>query len=593
MTHAYLISLRLRAFQRKFLPDWPIFKIFFSKVEKYSVKKLPAIYEELEIENLDFNTVTAPYLFSRGKFEFYIFILSSALLCFFVDYFPMALTDFLYEVCFFLWYNPLIFILGFPLFACVVLLFIPKHYSERIRAVSLYSGFILYFFVLITLGRFDLSSNEFQFQFRLVWEFEADVSFFDCVLGVDGLSIALIALSSFIFTVCFLLGCVSIHSLIKEYFISLFFLLFFILLSFTALDIILFYMSFEATLIPLFILIGVWGTRERKIYAAYKLFFYTLVGSLCTLVGLTIVVFSVGSGDLTYLVNLIFSPYWQKWVWVLLFLSFAVKLPMIPVHLWLPEAHVEAPTGGSIILAAILLKLGGYGFFRFLLPLCPDATIFFSPLLALLSCFAIIYAALLALRQIDIKKLVAYSSIAHMGFVSLSLVVWNFSSLAGGVFIMLSHGFSSGALFACIGILYDRYKTKLLPYFKSLATVMPLFSLFFFCFILVNISLPGTSAFIGEFFVFLGVFAQSFVLMLISGVSVILVVGYSLWMFNRMSFGQVSTKFITIYADISAAEALALSALLIPLIFFGCFPGILLDYFTFFIDKTSLIPLFK
>jgi NADH-quinone oxidoreductase subunit M len=311
------------------------------------------------------------------------------------------------------------------------------------------------------------------------------------------------------------------------------------------------------------------------------------------LIGIVLIIAVYSSGDFCYLLDVTFDPFWQKFIWISFFVSFIVKLPSIPLHIWLPEAHVEAPTGGSIILAGILLKLGGYGFYRFLIPLFPDATIYFSPLVLFLGVSSILYASLVAIRQVDIKKIIAYSSIAHMGFVMIAFASLNEIALQGGFFIMISHGIVSSALFACIGVLYDRYKTKLIIYYKSLLTVMPLFTCLFFCATLANISLPLTSGFIGEFFVLFGIFQFNFIATFIACFSVILSVVYSLWLFNRVFFGSLSTKYIKFYQDLDVNETICLSTLCIIILVFGLFPWILIEQFEFSIRFTNWIALLK
>jgi proton-translocating NADH-quinone oxidoreductase chain M len=574
-------SIKIKAFQRKFnLYFFPL-SWFFKKAELYAIKNKKSVILELREEGLSRKQLSAQYLFSVGKFGFYVFVVSNLVAAFFLKIFPFIVSDTIYDTFFFFFDNPLLFLLFVPLFTVVILCFIPRQFESNIKWFSVYSSGLIFFFSVFLLGFFDLSSEDFQFQYRMQL-LEGDQVYISFLVGVDGLSILLLTLTNFLFFVCFFLNTLFLGSDQREKIISFFLLQFFILMAFCSLNVILFYLAFEATLIPMVIIIGLFGSRERKIYAAYKLFFYTLVSSLFMLTGLVSLLFITGTGDLTYLLSTTFSVEYQNIVWLLLFVSFAVKLPMIPFHLWLPEAHVEAPTAGSIILAGILLKLGGYGFFRFLLPLFPQATVYFMPLVGLLSLLAILVASSISLRQIDLKKVIAYSSIAHMGFVSLAMPCMNEFTTVGAAFIMLSHGFVSSALFMHVGFLYDRYKTKLIVYYGSLASTMPIFTSFFFFFLLANISLPSTSSFIGEFLVLTGAVKVMFFIAGSATLSVILVVGYSLWLFNRICFGALNTKYIVLYQDINLTEFMLSIALAFPVLIFGLCPNYLIEYLEYF-----------
>jgi NADH-quinone oxidoreductase subunit M len=582
--------IKLKAYQRRYNLNYFIFPQFFKCVQKYMLKVKRKVLRELEDEELTQRDLAAPYLFTFGRYGFYLFLLTNVAAFFFVEFFPFLVSDTIYDTFFFLYDNPLLVMIFSPLFAAVILSFIPTQFHKTINLFSVNFSLFVLLFSIFLLGFFDLSTDDMQFQYRLqiYAEEEAYTSF---IVGVDGLSCLLIVLTNFLFSLCFFLHLLPDNRGSKIKNINFFLLHFFIVFAFCALDIILFYIFFEATLIPMFLIIGLFGTRERKIYAAYKLFFYTLFSSLFTLAGLILLFFTTGTGDLVFLKSTFFSPRLQNVLWVLLFISFATKLPMIPFHLWLPEAHVEAPTTGSIILAGVLLKLGGYGFFRFLGPLLPNATVYFMPLVSLLSICAILAAAVISLRQIDLKKIIAYSSIAHMGFVSLGLVCFNEFATTGSVFIMLSHGFVSSALFLCVGFLYDRYKTKLIIYYSSLASVMPIFSSFFFLFLLANISLPSTSGFIGELLVLTGVVKVNFTLVFLSSFSVVMVVCYSLWLFNRLCFGALSTKYIVLYQDINVLELVTSISLVFPIFFLGVYPNFLTEYLDFF--SSSFLISFK
>ena len=313
---------------------------------------------------------------------------------------------------------------------------------------------------------------------------------------------------------------------------------------FCMLDLLLFYVFFESVLLPMFLIIGVWGSRERKIRAAYQFFLYTLIGSLFMLLAILLIYFQTGTTDLQVLFVSEFSLQRQFLLWFAFFASFAVKVPMIPVHIWLPEAHVEAPTSGSVILAGVLLKLGTYGFVRYSIPLFPDASVYFTPLVYTMSIIGIIYASLTTLRQIDLKKIIAYSSVAHMGFVTLGLFSLNIQGIEGALLLMLSHGFVASSLFLCIGVLYDRTHTRLVKYYGGLVHVMPLFSVFFLIFTMGNLSLPGTSSFVGEFLILVGVFQTNPFVATCAATGMILGGAYSIWLYNRVVFGNLKPFFI-------------------------------------------------
>jgi len=338
---------------------------------------------------------------------------------------------------------------------------------------------------------------------------------------------------------------------------------------------------FESVLIPMFLIIGVWGSRERKIRAAYQFFLYTLIGSLFMLLAILLIYFQVGTTDLQVLSTVEFSERRQFFLWAAFFLSFAVKVPMIPFHIWLPEAHVEAPTAGSVILAGILLKLGTYGFLRFSIPLFPEATVYFTPLIYTLSVLGIIYASFTTLRQIDLKKIIAYSSVAHMGFVTLGLFSLNAQGIEGAILLMLSHGFVASALFLCIGILYDRTHTRLVRYYGGLVQTMPLFSFFFFVFTLGNLSLPGTSSFVGEFLILLGVFQTNTFIATLAATGMILGGAYSIWLYNRVVFGNLKPVYLNQFADVNRREFFILLPFVVCIFWMGVYPSIFLESFHF------------
>jgi proton-translocating NADH-quinone oxidoreductase chain M len=408
--------------------------------------------------------------------------------------------------------------------------------------------------------------------------------------GLDGISIFFFVLTSLLIFLCILF--IWNERLLKEYAMNLLLIELLLLLVFSVLDIFLFYIFFEAILIPMFVLIGIWGSRERKIRAVYLLFFYTLFGSLLMLVGLLYIYTLTGTLNLEYLLAYKFTMEEQCWLWLAFFLSFASKIPMFPFHVWLPEAHVEAPTVGSVLLAGILLKLGVYGFLRFSLSLFPDASLYFSPLVYLLSVLGVIYASLSAIRQTDLKRIIAYSSVAHMNLVTLGIFSFNIIGIEGSILQSISHGFVSGAMFLLIGILYDRYHSRLLYYYGGLVHMMPVYATFLLIFTMANIALPGTSSFVGEFLLLLGIYKTNVMSAIVGALGVILCGAYSLWLYNRIIFGNLKTSFIVRFKDVNFLEF----SILLPLLFFVLYMGVYPSFFSNFIHLSvcnlSLVTLY-
>lgn len=413
------------------------------------------------------------------------------------------------------------------------------------------------------------------FQYNLVLGSFSGVTYH---LGVDGISLWFNILTAFLIPFCILISWESVTYRVKEYY-ALFLLIEFLLFNvFSVLDLFLFYVFFEAILIPMFLVIGLWGSRQRKVEAAYKFFMYTLAGSILMLLSIIYLYLQFGSVHYFILSNEFsqLSLGIQYAVWLAFFLSFAVKLPMVPVHLWLPEAHVEAPTAGSVLLAGILLKMGGYGIMRFMLPFMSEANDFFTPFVYTMSLISIFYASLTTLRQIDLKKIIAYSSVAHMGYVTLGLFSHSISGIEGSCLLMLSHGFVSSGLFLCVGVVYDRYHTRILRYYGGLVQVMPLFATIMFLFILGNISFPGTSAFVAEFLVMLGVYGNNSLVSLLCAIATVFGAAYNLWLYNRIFFGPVNS-FYKAYCDVNERELFLLVPVVLGMLLMGIFPNIFLD----------------
>jgi proton-translocating NADH-quinone oxidoreductase chain M len=461
-----------------------------------------------------------------------------------------------------------------PLCGAGFLLFIPSSQTYFIRTFALSLSLLTFVLSLFLWIHFDNSSSQFQFVEKASWLSNLNMNIF---LGIDGISLFFILLTTFLVPVCLLVGWSSIHQYIKEYCIAFLILETFMIGVFCILDLILFYVFFESVLLPMFLIIGVWGSRERKIRAAYQFFLYTLFGSVLMLLAILLIYFQAGTTDLQILYSTEFSEKRQIILWLAFFASFAVKVPMVPVHIWLPEAHVEAPTAGSVILAGILLKLGTYGFLRFSIPLFPLASCYFTPFVYTLSILGIVYASFTTLRQIDLKKIIAYSSVAHMGFVTLGLFSLNIQGIEGSILLMLSHGFVASALFLSVGALYDRHKTRLVKYYGGCVHVMPIFSLFFLIFTLGNLSLPGTSSFVGEFLILVGTFQTNTFMTTIAATGMILGGAYSIWLYNRIVFGNFKPHYILHFADLNRREFFLFLPFVFALFWMGIYPEIFLD----------------
>ncbi|HWK14676.1 MAG TPA: NADH-quinone oxidoreductase subunit M [Rhizobiaceae bacterium] len=442
----------------------------------------------------------------------------------------------------------------------------------NIRNVALLTTVFTFVLSLFIWIGFDTSEAGFQMVEKAEW-LDSGISYH---MGVDGISMLFVILTTFLMPLCILASWVSVEKRVKEYMIAFLILETLMIGVFCALDIVLFYVFFEASLIPMFIIIGVWGGK-RRVYASFKFFLYTLLGSVLMLLAIMAMFWQSGTTDIPTLLAHDFPAGMQTWLWLAFFASFAVKMPMWPVHTWLPDAHVEAPTAGSVILAAILLKMGGYGFLRFLLPMFPDASLFFQPLVFTLSVIAIVYTSLVALMQEDMKKLIAYSSVAHMGYVTMGIFALNVEGIQGALFQMLSHGLVSGALFLCVGVIYDRMHTREIAAYGGLVNNMPKYAVVFLILTMANVGLPGTSGFIGEFLTLLGVFRVNTWVALFATTGVILSAAYALYLYRRIIFGALTKDSLKSMLDLSMREKLVIYPLVVLVIFFGVYPTPIFD----------------
>ncbi|ABX61894.1 NADH-quinone oxidoreductase subunit M [Brucella canis] len=457
-----------------------------------------------------------------------------------------------------------------PLVGALLILLI-KDDSEasrrNIRNVALLTTVFVFILSLVVWAGFDNSNPGFQMVEELDW-MGSGISYH---MSVDGISVLFVVLSAFLIPFCILASWVSVEKRVKEYMIAFLILETLMIGVFCALDLFLFYVFFEASLIPMFIIIGVWGGK-RRVYASLKFFLYTLLGSVLMLIAIMAMYWQAGTMNIVELLQYNFPASMQTWLWLAFFASFAVKMPMWPVHTWLPDAHVEAPTAGSVILAGILLKLGGYGFIRFSLPMFPLASADFAPFIFTLSVVAIIYTSLVAMVQEDMKKLIAYSSVAHMAYVTMGIFAANEQGLQGAIFQMLSHGIVSGALFLCVGVIYDRMHTREIAAFGGLVNNMPKYAVAFLIFTMANVGLPGTSGFIGEFLTLFGVFRVNTCVALFATTGVILSAAYALWLYRKVIFGALDKESLKALLDLSPREKLILYPLVALTIFFGVYP---------------------
>ncbi len=444
--------------------------------------------------------------------------------------------------------------------------------KRNARWVALWTTLVTFAVSLVLLWRFDAASAEFQLVEKRPWLGGA----INYHMGIDGISLPFVILTTALMPLCIVASWQPIQTRVKEYMVAFLALETLMVGTFCALDLVLFYLFFEGGLIPMFLIIGVWG-GPRRVYASFKFFLYTLLGSVLMLLAIMAMYWDAGTTDIPSLMRHAFPRGMQTWLWLAFLASFAVKLPMWPVHTWLPDAHVEAPTAGSVILAAILLKMGGYGFLRFSLPMFPAASYDLAPLIFALSVVAVVYTSLVALMQEDVKKLIAYSSVAHMGFVTMGIFAATAQGIAGGIFQMISHGIVSAALFLCVGVIYDRMHTREIAAYGGLVNRMPLYAAAFMVFTLANVGLPGTSGFVGEFLALIGTFRVNTWVATLATLGVILSAAYALWLYRRIIFGPIEKPSLARIKDLDQREIVVLAPLVALTILFGVYPKPVLD----------------
>ena len=448
------------------------------------------------------------------------------------------------------------------------------------RNVALWTTVITFAISALLWFNFDPTTADFQFVERADW-IGGGISYH---MGVDGISLLFIILTTFLMPLCILASWDVIQVRVKEYMVAFLVLESLMIGVFCALDLIMFYLFFEGGLIPMFLIIGIWG-GGRRVYSSFKFFLYTLLGSVLMLLAMLYMYTDAGTTDIPALMRHRFDPEVQIWLWLAFFASFAVKLPMWPVHTWLPDAHVDAPTAGSVVLAAVLLKMGGYGFLRFSIPIFPDASVALSGLIFALSVVAIIYTSLVALAQRDMKKLIAYSSVAHMGFVTIGLFTFNPQGVAGGIIQMLSHGLISAALFLCVGVVYDRLHTREIDRYGGLVNNMPKYAFFFMVFTLASVGLPGTSGFVGEFLVVVGAFQVNTWVAVLATTGIILGAAYALWLYRRVIFGTLEKADLKALLDLHPREVVILGSITVGVMWMGIYPASFLDVMAVSVDN--------
>ena len=455
----------------------------------------------------------------------------------------------------------------------------PHALDNSARWIALITTLVTLAVSVLLVAQFDASDPGYQFVEYVPWFAGAAYH-----LGVDGISILFVLLTAFLMPLCILASWKPITQRVVEYMIAFLVLETLVIGVFTALDLFVFYIFFEGGLVPMFLIIGIWGGKDR-VYAAYKFFLYTLLGSVLMLAAMLYMSATAGTTSIPELTEYAFDPLTQQLLWLAFFASFAVKMPMWPVHTWLPDAHVEAPTAGSVILAAILLKMGGYGFMRFSLPMFPNASDFFTPLVFALSVIAVIYTSLVAFRQTDIKKLIAYSSVAHMGFVTMGIFAGNEQGVQGAVYQMLSHGLISGALFLCVGVVYDRMHTREIAFYGGLVNRMPWYAAIFMLFTMANVGLPGTSGFVGEILTMTGTYQASTWASFGAATGVILSAVYALTLYRRVIFGELVNPQLAAITDVNRLELLVFVPLIVGTLWLGVYPAAVFDITTASVDQ--------
>ena len=480
--------------------------------------------------------------------------------------------------------NLLLGVLFCPIVGILLLIIIPSNQKLLLKLIALISSSFSFLLSLLIWGKFNKSVVSFQFVVQYFWLPELNLNF---TLGVDGISILFLLLNTMLIPLCILHSWENVKFNLKFFLIAFLLLDFFLIGAFCIMDLLFFYVFFESILIPMYFIIGVWGSRERKILAAYYFFMYTLFGSSLMLIAIAYIFLQVGTTDYELLLTFSFSSTEQKFLWLAFFMAFASKVPMIPFHLWLPEAHVEAPTAGSVLLAGVLLKLGTYGFIRFSLPLFPQASFYYAPFIDTIAVVSIIYSSFSAIRQTDFKRIIAYSSIAHMNLVILGIFSFNVIGIEGAILQSLSHGFVASALFLLIGVVYDRYQTRLVIYYGGLSLVMPLFSIIFLFFTLANIAFPGSSSFVGEFLILLGSFKTNKLITIIGATGIVISGAYSLWLFNRIVYGNLKTQYLNQFIDLNLRELLIFLPLILGTLITGVYPNFFLT--TIHISVNNLI----
>ena len=461
-----------------------------------------------------------------------------------------------------------------PLMGAVILVFTNDNHLDRIRNVALSFSMLTFFLSTFLWVLFDRSTAKFQFVEEFLWIPSSNINFF---IGIDGISLFFIILTALLVPLCILASLYSVKIYLKEYMIAFLVMESLLLIVFSILDLVLFYIFFESVLIPMFLIVGIWGSRERKVRAAYMLFLYTLIGSVLMLLAILLIYAIAGTTDYQILLTVQFDGNLQKVLWLAFFASFATKVPMVPVHIWLPEAHVEAPTAGSVILAGVLLKLGSYGLIRFSMPLFPIGTIYFTPLVYAMAAIAVVYTSLTAVRQSDIKRIIAYASVAHMNVILVGMFALNANGLEGAMIQQLSHGLVASALFLGVGVLYDRHHSRLVKYYGGMAHVMPVFVMILLFFTMANIALPGTSSFVGEFLILVGAFQANTMVTMLAATGMILGGAYSLWLYNRVAFGNLKVQSIHEFSDINRREFFVQLPLILGTLVMGIYPEIFLD----------------